>query len=191
MLYLIGGASRSGKTLLARRAVAERQIPYFPIDGLLSVFAERIPILGVTYEQSLVERPVKMWPMTKQLLTYLIQEEQDYVVEGDSFLPSQIHEFMHEQQSVRCCFLGYTELTEDEKLIMVRQYHQGNRDWTKEIPDTDMLKMINEMIQFSEYLKNNCAAQGIEYFDVSRDFQEARDAAYNYLFSPPSVWTAR
>jgi ATP-dependent Zn protease len=39
MLYIIGGASRSGKTLLARRAVVEKKIPYFPMDALFGALA--------------------------------------------------------------------------------------------------------------------------------------------------------
>ena len=182
MLYVIGGVSRSGKTLLARRAVVEKQIPYFPIDGLFSIFAECIPNLGITYEQSLSERPLKMWPMTKQLLEYLIKEERDYIVEGDSFLPGQIQELIAERKPVKCCFLGYTELTEDEKLAIVRQHHQGDIDWTKGISDADMRSMIGEMIEFSKKLKEDSARCGIKYFDVSHDFEGIRDVAFNYLF---------
>ena len=35
MLYLIGGASRAGKSLLARRLLVEHGVPGFPLDALM------------------------------------------------------------------------------------------------------------------------------------------------------------
>ncbi len=35
MPYLVGGASRAGKSTLARRLLMERSIPYFSIDILM------------------------------------------------------------------------------------------------------------------------------------------------------------
>lgn len=37
MLYLLGGAPRTGKSIIARRFVAEKQIPYFCTDALITV----------------------------------------------------------------------------------------------------------------------------------------------------------
>jgi hypothetical protein len=183
MLYILAGASRSGKTLLARRAVTEKQIPYFPLDALFGALANGAPEFGVKYENSLMERPVKMWPLTKPLFDIFLDEEQDYLVEGDSLLPSQIQELLAEQKKIRCCFLGYTELNKEEKLALVRQYHQGDIDWTKSISDEEILPMINEMIKFSKYLKDECLKYGIKYFDVSHDFEGVRNTAFEYLFA--------
>ncbi len=33
MLYLLGGAARSGKSIIARRILAEKRIPYFEISN--------------------------------------------------------------------------------------------------------------------------------------------------------------
>ncbi len=182
MLYIIGGASRSGKTLLARRAVAEKAIPYFPIDALFGALAYGAPEFGVRHGDSLMDRPIKMWPLVKPLLGFFFDEEQSYLVEGDSILPGQVHELLLEQKPIRCCFLGYTQLTKDEKLLLIRQYHQGVIDWTKSIPDAEILPMIDEMIEFSKHLQEECDRYGIRYFDISHDFGVVRDEAFKYLF---------
>ncbi len=182
MLYIIGGASRSGKTLLSRRAVVEKQIPYFPLDALFGTLAHGAPELGVRYEDSLLNRPTKMWPMAKHLFNFFFKEEGAYLIEGDSILPSQINELILEKKAIKCCFLGYTEMSKDGKLALVRKHHQGEIDWTKGISDEEMLPMIDEMIQFSKYLQEECAKYGIKYFDVSHDFEGARDEAFKYLF---------
>ncbi len=43
--------------------------------------------------------------------------------------------------------------------------------------------MIDEMIQFSKYLQEECVKCGIKYFDVSHDFEGVRNAAFEYLFA--------
>lgn len=182
MLYVIGGTSRSGKTLLARRAVVEKQTPYFPLDALFGALTYGAPQLGVTYESSLLIRPIKIWPVAKHLLNVLLKEERGYLVEGDSILPSQINELTIEKHPVRCCFLGYTEMTKDEKLALIRKYHQGDIDWTRGISDEKMLPMIDEMAQFSKYLRDECAKYKIKYFDVSHDFEGVHNMAFEYLF---------
>lgn len=182
MLYVIGGASRSGKTLLSRRVVVEKQIPYFPLDALFSALAHTAPEFGVRYEDSFTDRPTKMWQLAKHLLNAISNEEKDYLIEGDSILPSQINELIVEGKQIRCCFFGYTELTKNEKLALIRQYNQGEIDWTQRISDEEMLPRIEKKIQFSKYLQEECAKYGIKYFDISHDFESTQNEAFEYLF---------
>lgn len=169
--------------MLSRRAVSEKGIPYFPLDALFGALANGAPQLGVVYDQSFIDRAERMWPIAKPLFDFFFREEQDFLIEGDAILPSQVHELRTEGIPVRTCFLGYAELTREEKLALVRTYHQGDRDWTKGISDDEMLKMVDEMIQFSSYLKGECEKYGINYFDVSHDFKGSRQEAFNYLFA--------
>lgn len=182
MIYILGGASRSGKTLLSRRAVSEKLIPYFPLDALFNSLANGAPQLGITYNQPFVERAEKMWPVAKPLFKFFSDEEQSFLVEGDSVLPSQVAELIHEGIQVRSCFVGYAGLTKEEKLAHIRKHHQGDRDWTRGISDEKLLVDVEEMIQFSKYLKEECAKFGIEYFDISHDFDGPRESAFSHLF---------
>jgi 2-phosphoglycerate kinase len=183
MLYILGGASRSGKTLLARRAVSEKQIPYFPLDVLFGSLVYGAPELGIKYEDSFIDRSNKLWPVTKNVIKMFLDEESNYLIEGDSILPEQVNELRAQGKLVRACFIGYPELSVEEKLSLVRQHHQGEVDWTKEISDEDLFPMIESMIDFSKLLKEECTKYGIKYFDISHDFEKARDSAFEYLFA--------
>lgn len=169
--------------MLSRRAVSENKIPYFPLDALFGGLVRGAPESGVTYDDSFVERPHKMWSIAKQMLNFFLEEEKNFLVEGDSILPSQINELLQEGKQIRSCFLGYADLTKEEKLALVRKYHQGETDWTRGIPDEEMLRNVEQMIDFSKFLKEECAKYNLEYFDVSHDFEGVRDAAFAYLFS--------
>jgi len=183
MLYILGGASRSGKTLFSRRVVVEKQIPYFPLDALVGALAHGAPQFGVQYKDSFVDRANKLWPLATHLFDMLLNEERDYLIEGDSLIPSLVNQLITAGKSARCCFLGYAELNKEEKLSLVRQYHQEQIDWTRGISDEEMLPMIEDMIQFSKYLKEECAKYGVKYFDVSHDFEGVRNSAFEHLFS--------
>ncbi len=182
MIYILGGASRSGKTLLARRAVTEKQVPYFPLDAMFGGLASGAPQFGVTWNQAFIERAEKMWPILKPALGFFFNEERDFLIEGDAILPKQIRELMDEGNEIRSCFIGYAELTREEKFIHIRTYHQNERDWTREIADNELYGYVNEMLEFSKYLKSECATFDIPYFDISQDFETPRNNAFHYLF---------
>ena len=182
MLYILGGAPRSGKTLLSRRAVEEKKIPYIPLDGLVTALAYGAPQVGISFDMHLVERAIAMWPITKELLGCLMREERDFLVEGDSILPSHVVELSTENKNIKTCFLGYPTMNRDEKLALIREHHQGELDWTKEISDEDLSKMVEEMVSFSGYLVEESAKYDIAFFDVSKSFDVARVQAFSYLF---------
>jgi hypothetical protein len=181
MIYILGGTSRAGKTLLSRRAVSEKGIPYFPLDALFGGLANGAPQLGVAYKQPFIERAERMWPVTKALLGFFFHQERDFLIEGDTLLPSQVNELVLEGRNLKSCFIGYTELDKEQKLALVRTY-QGEADWTKGLPDAEMLDLIDQMIQFSKYLKVECEKYGIQYFDISHDFIGPREEAFRHLF---------
>ena len=183
MLYIIGGAPRSGKTMLSRRVVSEKRIPYFPLDALFEALANGAPQLDLHYEDSLLSRPIKMWPISQHFFNFFFREEKDFLIEGDSILPSHVHEMVTTGKLIKSCFFGYTDLTRGEKLILVRKHHQGDIDWTKGLSDEKMLSMIDEMILFSKYLNEECDKYSIKYFDVSHDFEGVRNVAFEYLFN--------
>jgi len=183
MLYIIGGAARSGKTLLARKAVAEKKIPYFPLDAFLFSIIRGVPQLGIKYENSFIDRSTKSWPIYRHLFNSFLNEENDFILEGDSILPSQVHELQTGSKLIKCCFVGYTKLTTNEKLTFIRIHHQGKADWTRNLSDEQMLLEIDKIIEFSKYLQIECQKYDIKYFDISEDFEGVHQEIFGYLFN--------
>ena len=173
------------KTLLSRRILQEKRIAYFPIDGLFGVLADGAPEMGIAYGDTLMERPIKMWKFTKHLVAYFLSQEKDFVLEGDAILPAQVKEMMTHKENVNgitACFIGYTKLTIDEKMEIIKKYRQGDSDWTAGQSDEDMLKYVEEMIEFSKFLKIECEKHDIKFFDISDDFHGTHDEIFQYLF---------
>jgi hypothetical protein len=66
MRYLLGGASRAGKSTLARRLLRERGVPYFPLDYLLLGLENGVPSLGVTPGNPAVVGE-QLWPLVRAM----------------------------------------------------------------------------------------------------------------------------
>lgn len=108
MLYLVGGASRAGKSTLARRLLLEKQVPYFPIDALMMGFANGWPQFGLDPDTSNFVRGEKLWPILRAMAVNIIEEaatHPSYLLEGDELLPGHVAELSHEYEGqIRACF---------------------------------------------------------------------------------------
>ena len=47
MLYLISGASRAGKTIIAKKSSTKKDLSYFSLDWLVMGFTKGIPAYGI------------------------------------------------------------------------------------------------------------------------------------------------
>ena len=182
MLYLVGGASRAGKSTLARRLLVERRIPYFSIDILMMGFANGYPAFGLDPETPSEVRGEKLWPILRAMAVNILEEARahpTYLLEGDELLPQRVAELMGEYRGqVRACFLGYTQADPAEKLRAVREVEP---DWSDYCPDEQALAFLAGQVEFSHWLERECAAHSLRYFDCSEDLQGAIDEAFYYL----------
>lgn len=182
MLYIIGGVSRSGKSLLVHKILQEKLIPFFPLDGLVGMLTHSAPEHGVKHQNDFVDKSEKTWKFSKELFKYFIATQESYAVEGDCILPKQVAELQVKySERIRCCFMGYPSLTAQEKLDAVRRFHVGEKDWTHKHSDEAMLEMIEAMIVYSKHLQEECKTYNIPFFDVSEDFEKSQAEAYEFL----------
>ena len=182
MLYIIGGTSRSGKSLLARNILKEKLVPFFPLDGLTGMLKSAVPEHGIKHDMGFISKAEKTWKFNKSLFNHFIVTQESYTVEGDSILPLQVAKLKEKYfKNIKCCFLGYCTLSAKQKLDLVRTFHVGEKDWTHKHDDEAMLGMIEGMIQYSKYLKEECNKYNIAFFDVSEDFENTQTKAFEFL----------
>jgi len=182
LLYLIGGASRSGKSTLARRLLDTRQVPFFCLDYLTSGLETGVPGLGVRHEIPDQRRGELVWPVLCGLLRNIVEVEPRYVVEGDVLLPARVAEFTAAHRGrVRACFLGYSRCTTEAKRAAIRSSPSAVNDWVATLSDRDLGDLVAEMRDFSRYLESECARWGLEYFDGGASHAAALRRAEEYL----------
>ncbi len=182
MLYLIGGAARSGKSTLARRLLHKRGIPCFCADYLTSGLEAGAPSLGVRHELPDRRRGELVWPVLRSLLRNIVEVEPDYVVEGDVLVPTGVAELAaaHEGR-VRACFLVSARGAAEAKRASIRSFPSAVNDWVAGMPDQDLADLVGEMQAFSRYLESECERCGLAYFDGGASFGDALRQAEAYL----------
>lgn len=185
MLYIISGASRAGKTLLAQRLSKEKNISYFSLDWLVMGFTNGLPGLGIhdlLFPDEIAERS---WPFIKAMLKSMLWNDIDYVIEGEAILPELIMELIQEYPNqIKVCFLGFTQVDALKKMEEIKKYRLSKNDWLCEKPDTYILDHINNMVNHSLKIAASCKNYDLSYVDTSRDFEDALNQAQAYLMEP-------
>ena len=182
MLYLVGGVSRSGKTRIARKILADRQVPYLSLDWLMMGFNDGIPEYGIHHLLWPDEIARTMSPFLQGMIGCMLADGTDYVIEGEAMLPEFVAGLIAKSpDKVRAAFLGYAEIDLDEKVSLIKRHGDGESDWLTGQSDEYIRDHVGNMIAYSRMIKEECERHGVPYFDTSEDFQGTIEAATAFL----------
>ncbi len=182
MLFLVSGTSRSGKTLIAKKILAEKQIPYLSLDWLMMGFNDGIPQYGIHHLLWPNEIAEKMAPFLRGMIDCMLVDGMDYVIEGEAMLPQLVVDLVEKYPGkIRAVFTGYTEINVKDKVALVKQYSDGENDWLTKESDEYIRDHIENMIAYSKMIRNGCEKCGLTYFDTSEDFCGVIEAATDFL----------
>lgn len=183
MLYLVSGASRSGKTIIARKILEQRQIPYLSLDTVVMGFTNGIPEYGVHDRLFPDEIAEGLWSFLKAMCESMLWAEMDYVIEGEAILPELVRELVDDYpDKIRLCFLGYVDVDTEAKLRDIKSFSDGKGDWLTTETDDFIRDHIQNMVRHSQRIKADCGQHDMRYFDTSNDFEAAVEQATHYLF---------
>ncbi len=176
MLYLIGGAARTGKTILSERLLKEKSIPYFCLDFLVSAIdrnLHNIPSRQAAY---------KMMPYVEAMLRNIVEVKSNYLIEGDKLLPELVNKLIQVYPNqIVSCFLGYSSIDPLEKIKAIKEYPSHINDWTSESSEINLQALVTEILEYSKYIQTESYKYNLNYFDTSEDFSNTIDKAYQFL----------
>ena len=182
MLYLVSGASRSGKTLIAKKILADKQISYLSLDWLMMGFNDGIPEYGIHHLLWPNEIAEKMAPFLLGMIDSMLVDGIDYVIEGEAMLPQLVADLVEKHpDKIKVVFVGYTEINVKDKVALVKKHGGGENDWLTNESDEYIRDHIKNMIAYSKMIKNGCKKHGVTYFDTSEDFSGAIEAVTDFL----------
>lgn len=179
--YIIGGTPRAGKTTLADRLHLEKGVSIIPHDFIIKAFHETFPQLGIFHcDKAPPESTDHMFPFMKSYLDHW--GHNTFVLDTAYLTPAHFAAAgFHEKYKI--AFLGYSDLSVEEKLWQIRQYPNPINDWTKDFSDDEMRPMVEDMLGYSKRVEQECAETGIRFFNTGRDFDAVQKAAFDYLTS--------
>ena len=116
MIYIIAGASHTGKTNLAQKLMVKYQIPYISMDHV------KMGIVRAGLVPNYVEQDDKMlkvlWPVIREMIKTAIENEQNMIIEG-CYLPYDWKENFEEE---------YLEDIRGIYLVMSPEYIENHFD---------------------------------------------------------------
>ena len=182
MLFLVSGTSRSGKTLIAKKILADKKIPYLSLDWLMMGFNDGIPEYGIHHLLWPNEIAEKMQPFMLGMIDCMLTEGMDYVIEGEAMLPQLVADLVEKHpDKIKVAFVGYTEINVKDKVALVKEHSDGENDWLTSESDEYIRDHVENMIGYSKMIKSGCEEHGLSYFDTSEDFLGAIEAATDFL----------
>lgn len=174
MIYIIGGASRSGKSILARELSREISAPYFQLDWLVMGLKNGAPQLEIDDKLWPDEIAIKMWPVLSSIIENAVLQGVDYIFEGEAFLPSKVYNLcLMYPGKIKPIFLGYNAIDLEKKYLSIINYSEKERDWIFGKKEDYIKSHIINMSTFSCLVKDQCQKYGFEYFDTTDDFEES------------------
>jgi len=181
MLLFIGGAARTGKSILARRLLAEKRMPYLSLDVLKMGLARGVPEFAIDPDAGNVVVGERLWPLVREMSMSLLMDDVDYVFEGE-LLPKHVAALRNTYPlQVKACFLGYTDIDPAAKLRHIRTYGHYPNNWASEYTDEQLLNIITREIAFSRALRDACATHQLRYFDTSQDLTQTLERVMTFV----------
>ena len=175
--YIICGASRSGKSILARRLQEKFKVSRILGDAIVSSIEDAFPDLGISHHGVLQDIGNRFADFIKFLLWNYDYAGCGYVLDTTHLYPRHIIDMREKIGNVPAVFLGYSQADPAEKFRQIRSSDPNRHWWTSELSDAELKQLVHDQISKSIELRDACAELGIPYVDVSAHFEESLDRA--------------
>jgi hypothetical protein len=181
IVYLVGGASRVGKSLLAQRLLALAGIPWLPTDVIRTVVRRVAPDVDAVDQDPVdaVALAEVMYPHIEQAAEVCAEEADRFLIEGFELAPSypmRLRAALGETE-IRACFLGHGSFSAEDLAGYRGPKPQSERD----LSPGQLRESASWIRQRSKQLRQQCNALRVPYVDVGEVGFEAAMAAARRL----------
>ena len=168
MIYLVGGAPRAGKSVLAQRVSAKLRIGWISTDVLRELLAlrdaERTKAEWNATPEMIAGKAEKFYPYLERFVWGISSLADNYLIEGVELLPSQVMT-LSAQYQVRSVFLGCSEMTMER----FDRFPGRSRGYAA-LPDMMRRQIVHDVPLWSEFIHRQAEQFGYPYIDMACDF---------------------
>jgi hypothetical protein len=132
--YIICGACRSGKSILASRLQEKFKVSWILGDAIVSSMEDAFPDLGISHHGDLQDIGNRFADYIKFMLWHYGYAGCGYVLDTTYLYPRHIIGMREKIGNVPALFLGYTRADPGQKLRQIRSFDPGYW-WTSELSD--------------------------------------------------------
>ena len=178
----IFGCPRSGKTRLATELHEKFGYAIIAIDSIVDAFEKSLPDVGIGHHNT----EVKFNCLPKFVAQLYIKLKNDYpntnfVIEGWHVLPKGISQCVDLKNFITLG-LGFPNQDTSAKLKEIRKFSYEN-DYCQHLDDQRIIRLIEDCKSQSLSIKQECDEIGIEFFDLSNNWDNIQQKIRNYLFA--------
>ena len=165
MIYLISGASHTGKTVLAQQLLEENHWPYLSLDHLkMGLIRSGNTDLTVYDDEKLTDY---LWPIAREMAKTAIENHQNLIIEGCYIPHSWAEDFDETYLShIRAVWLIMAERYIEEKFDDIRSHAC---DVEQRLDDSDLSK--EELIADNRKNLELCKQYGCDYILIDGDYE--------------------
>jgi len=164
VVILIGGASHTGKTLLAQRLLEKLHYPYLSLDHLkMGLIRSGQTALTPMDDDKLTDY---LWPIVREMIKTAIENNQHLIVEG-CYIPADWRTHFSEEYllQIRDMFLVMTERYIRSHFDSIRRY----ATCIEERLDDSGLSM-NSLIEDNVEILRQCCLNGCRYILLEDEY---------------------
>ena len=184
MLYLVGGAPRTGKSSLAMAMLRTHGVPWLPSDVVRHILRRTMPEIdaiesGPDYIDGLAQL---MHPIIEELIELCLGQAPHYLIEGVEIVPAHVEGYAARFGQVHACFLGDSLASE-----ATLGAYQGENPWHQDRTQTQLEGMATAIRERSARIEDQCRQVGLAYIDVGRSgFQGMIEQGLEVLVAGPT-----
>lgn len=169
MVYLIGGSSRVGKTMIAQTLLERWHVPYLSLDHLKMGLIHG----GLTALSAEQDRELRyfMWPTVVGIVQNALRTQKDLIIEGcyipgewqESFTPSEL-------ERIRCVFVVMSERYIRSHFDAIVAFSNVMGDRGEDRAD------LERLVRCSQCFKQDAVRNGFPYYEIDEEYRPCKIA---------------
>lgn len=191
MIYLIGGAPRVGKSVLATELALKLSVELFSTDDL-DIYPKNFPSQGfsgtptnnkLTPKERLEFEHKKAYLYDLKItdiVSKALEENRNIIIEGVHLYPKYARWLIDQYGSdkFRSIFIGSRN---KEQIVAGMKLDTNPNNWLKDANREVRSQVADYVAVFSEFLCGETARYNLQYFERTSDFQEDMKYVINYF----------
>jgi 2-phosphoglycerate kinase len=184
MIYLIGGAPRTGKSVLGQQVSVMLKSSWLSTDVLQELLrvrhAEGSKAEWNADPAAITAKAETFFPYLERFIWGVSSLADSYVIDGVDFLPAQVAQ-LAVHYPLRALFLGCGQMTLEHF-----DRFPGRSHGYASLPETTRRQIVHDVPRWSAFIQQEAGRFGYPYIDMSNNFAaRLQEAAALLILKPP------